>query len=531
MKLADPDLWLAIACWTVIAVSCALVATFSFGRDQSIYAVVGDGLLHGQLPYRDRWDFKPPGIFFVYALAQAVFGKAMYAPRLLEAAGMVSLVLAFRSLARTFFGLPQIGLLGGAIATFILCQLDFWHSGQPETYGGFLTAWALVWAARTGSVRERALGWFGAGVLFGIAFLMKPPLGGAALVVAAWLARGERARDVPLARSLVPIVCVGAGSLLPLALCAAWFHARGAWADLSWTLFVFTPGYTKLGWGDWGAPFYFFYGFSELFTNFSAFTTFGVAAAIAFRPVHSREHEGLWLLVGVLCVHVAGIAMQAKFFAYHYGATLPLCALIAGLGLYKGWRRLIGQGPPGVAAFAGVIVLLAQMQYAIRDTPLGFWERSTRRVSYLSRGARASERPRLVKELDYVADYNLTGSLAAARAAAAQAPADRSIFVWGFEPVIYWAAERRPASRYVYDVAQRVSWEHDRARADLMAELRRDPPAVIVVQHGDYFRFVTGDDLDSARALAEFSELSELIEREYTRRERVEDFDLYVRDE
>ena len=37
--------------------------------------------------------------------------------------------------------------------------------------------------------------------------------------------------------------------------------------------------------------------------------------------------------------------MQGKFFAYHYSATLPLVAFLAGLGLYKLWRRcLMGGG-------------------------------------------------------------------------------------------------------------------------------------------------------------------------------------------
>jgi hypothetical protein len=76
-------------------------------------------------------------------------------------------------------------------------------------------------------------------------------------------------------------------------------------------------------------------------------------------------------------------------------------------------------------------------------------------------------------------------------------------------------------------VPQRVQWEKDRARRDLMSELN-DPPDVIVVQHNDYFPFVTGDELDSARSLATFPELAHLIERSYQKLDRIEDFDVYV---
>ena len=61
----------------------------------------------------------------------------------------------------------------------------------------------------------------------------------------------------------------------------------------------------------------------------------------------------------------------------------------------------------------------------------------------------------------------------------------------------------------------------------MLSDLRRTPPAVIVVQHGDHFRWVTGDDLDSAQALGDFPELRHLIDSSYQTAGSVEDFDLY----
>jgi hypothetical protein len=52
---------------------------------------------------------------------------------------------------------------------------------------------------------------------------------------------------------------------------------------------------------------------------------------------------------------------------------------------------------------------------------------------------------------------------------------------------------------------------------------------VFVVQHDDYFRFVTGNDDDSHRALDDFPALAQLVQNEYEHRERIQDFDLYVR--
>src|SRR5690606_10332792 len=96
---------------------------------------------------------------------------------------------------------------------------------------------------------------------------------------------------------------------------------------------------------------------------------------------------------------------------------------------------------------------------------------------------------------------------------------------------IYWLSERKPASPYIYDVAQRVPWARERARGELMADLDRNRPGAIVVQHGDRFGWVTGDEYDSAQALREFPELESLIDRDYTLHRTIDDFDVYLRSE
>ena len=50
---------------------------YLIGRDQATYCVIGQGLLHGKLLYRDLWDNKPPGIFHIYALIVKIFGPVI----------------------------------------------------------------------------------------------------------------------------------------------------------------------------------------------------------------------------------------------------------------------------------------------------------------------------------------------------------------------------------------------------------------------------------------------------------------------
>jgi len=230
---------------------CHLIA-FEYGRDQGIYAVVADGLLHGEVPYRDIWDFKPPGIFFVFALAQALFGPSTYAVRVLEALGFASLVWAFAIYSRRHLGSALPGIAGGAFAVLAHVQLEYWNTAQPSSFGAIVLAWALVCATYepTGGRSRRGVmpaAWLASGALYAFGALLKPPLGAGIVVSGAFVAWRRRRMARPGERAtaaIVPLAFLAAGSLVPLALVIGYFAAVGALADMYQALFVFAPGYT-----------------------------------------------------------------------------------------------------------------------------------------------------------------------------------------------------------------------------------------------------------------------------------------------
>ncbi len=54
------------------------------GRDSGIFAYTGQVIYEGGLPYRDAWDNKPPGVYYINALAFAIFGPGRWAVWLIE---------------------------------------------------------------------------------------------------------------------------------------------------------------------------------------------------------------------------------------------------------------------------------------------------------------------------------------------------------------------------------------------------------------------------------------------------------------
>jgi len=505
---------------------------YKYGRDQGIYAVVADSVVHGGLPYRDSWDFKPPGIFYVYALARALFGSGQIGIRLLEALGFAALVPVFMTLSKRLFGTRLAGFIGAVVAILVNVQLEFWHTSQPESFGGILTMVGLLLVTdpaavkSDGSVARRGwVSWIAAGALFGTAGLMKPQLAGASGVAAVYLAWQMHRAGHGWKRWWPPFVSLAGGSLLPILLIIGWFKARGAWGELHHTLFVFAPGYGATTWyPEWWAN-YLFYAFELATVSASGIVFVGLMLALALGK-RTPELPGLLLVFGIAALHLLGIAVQSKFFPYHFAGTFPLFAFVAGLGWWKLWQASKSKGAIAVVAFLALVVFLARARTATRDLGETFWDRSMQRTTALLSGDPA-QREAVDARLYSVADVSYGQNMKVVRWLTANTSPNDSVYIWGFEPFIYDAAKRRPATRFIYNVAQRVSWYREEARAKLMEDLTRELPKAIVVEHRDVFPVVTGDSLDSEASLQGFWALKNLIDTRYLFVSTIDDFDIY----
>jgi len=248
-------------------------------------------------------------------------------------------------------------------------------------------------------------------------------------------------------------------------------------------------------------------------------------------PVHARERECIYLVLGIIAIQITGIVMQGKFFPYHYAATLLLIAFLAGLGLYKLFRRCLAADPGSLLALAAFVAVATYMRDAATDLPQYFSERSLMRLSFLLRRAPFLTRADLDRELSYVADYNLDADRQVALDIRSRTASSDPIFIWGFEPSTYFLADRPLASRWLYDVPQRSQWQRGYSRHELLKDLSVNRPKVIVVERRDVFPGVTGSVLDSRDELPNFPELKALIEGQYRKVKEIEDFEIYERSE
>ena len=66
----------ALACATFVAIRAPYLSV-PLERDEGEYAYIAQRIGHGEIPYRDSFDQKPPGVFAVYWLALRLFGRSV----------------------------------------------------------------------------------------------------------------------------------------------------------------------------------------------------------------------------------------------------------------------------------------------------------------------------------------------------------------------------------------------------------------------------------------------------------------------
>lgn len=371
-----------------------------FGRDQGIFAYIGDGILNGSVPYRDSWDHKPPGIAFLYALSFSLFGRAMTSIHLLEtifvlATGIIIYFLAKRLInERTGF---LSALVYGLTSTLMF---EWWDRGQAEVFMSLplsLSFWLLVKALPAGYFRAKQKGESPskdiadysldiriisfssifyillAGFVAGITLYLKPTGGTGFLFLAmapvlvtvtCWLVSSNTldrfkvnaaSQEISLDRlpsnfqhpitnprplTPGPLFAIWGfltlGLLLSLVPGLVYFGVNGALSDFYQTVFVFNTDHVRTG-ANLTLD-------SMLFATFEFGSRMGIVSplaltGIALLALHRRTFPVSSLLIFWSLSVLAGIWAQGKFFSYHWSPMIPPLSVAAGFAIADLWTE------------------------------------------------------------------------------------------------------------------------------------------------------------------------------------------------
>jgi 4-amino-4-deoxy-L-arabinose transferase-like glycosyltransferase len=196
-------------------------------RDEGEYAYAGQLILQGVPPYELAYNMKLPGTYLAYALGMGVFGQTIV--------GIHLTLLLVNSLTTVFVFL--LGRrLSGNVAAVVTCVSYAVMTLSPAVAGlatdadHFVVLFAVPAILLLLKANETN-GWktfFGSGLLFGLAFLMKQQgicFGLFGFVLLVWAA--ARSHELLSGRFAGKMMTFGTGLVLPYALTCLWLAITG----------------------------------------------------------------------------------------------------------------------------------------------------------------------------------------------------------------------------------------------------------------------------------------------------------------
>jgi hypothetical protein len=515
--------WPLLIALAVVAMAGLPTLNFAYGPDQALFAYIGNGLAHGKTLYVDLWDVKPPGVFWVYALATRMpFG--FHGVRAFDLLYTLVTVVTAYALAARWWGRSTGAVAGLLYGVVYVTSSGYWESAQADSFMVLpVILGVLAWEER-GRVRGRR-GALLAGLAFGVAFQFRPVIALLPLGLAVWDLWSAWGRREAMRRVLLLI----AGAVLVQALTLLYLAAGGALHDYLYAQFVFGGHYARLG------GYYFPDGVTA--ANFLP----GVRNALVWFTT-------TWLLLtvpGLIAVFVGGVLrtdravrlaallsgaavlsviVQTKFFIYHWHPVLALLAMLAAWTASAAWRALRRRlSRPRAVAVAvvvvgGLVLLCPRITDGLAEWPdlVRYVIQPSYRTAYYDRFGTYDAPGYSFRASEEVSDY----------IRARTRPGD-TIFVWGYDPNVYVMTGRDSASRFLSFLPLMPPFAPERWRQEFVHDLEVKRAAYVLVQRGENIRWVTGRSDDTAAWVQQFTAFNDLLARDYVFDRRIEDYFIY----
>lgn len=449
-----------VAAIGAFAITRAICIPLPLERDEGEYAYIAQRWLAGDVPYRDQFDQKPPGIFAVYAATFGLFGESVSAIHaVLAASTALTAVLLF---------LIQLRMTGRNAAAwtalaYVVLSIEPTFQGPAANTEQFanlavtLAGWAVVRMVqgnherfRLGRTSQRTY-WLGqiAGGACALGCVFKQ----VALLPATWLvayAVWKLSRQSRAQRPGIPILATwfGAGLVVVAGAVIVYFAAQGAWPDMLDGVLLHNLAYIRrqsVGAGASAA-------LAALMAQMPAVTwayVLGIAGLLVGSPcgpitakangasdgsakdVSRGNDAGRTLALGWLIAAALAVGASLNFYGHYFLWLAPPLSLLVGRtgGAVMRWAAR-----KGTAAAAGATgMLLVVILTGPVAANLRVWLADS-----------SAERARLVYGQNLCAEAAEIGGFIRANGG----EEDR-VLVLGSEPQILFHARRPSATRYI----------------------------------------------------------------------------------
>lgn len=422
-------LWLFLVLAIVVAIRIRLV-NMPLERDEGEFAYGGQLLLQGVSPYTGAYNdaLKLPGTCAAYALAMALFGQAATAIHIAVILVMLATTIFVFLLTRRICGDGAGVIAAGTYALLSISPMSLGLAAHA-THFVMLPAIAGIFLLqnldeRTGSPRI-----FFAGLLLGVALMMKQTGAMFGLFAAAWIIHREfLSTDKNHRRLFARLGWLALGGLLPFSLTCIFIALAGDWPQFWLWTFKYAGAHAAV------------ITFAE-----GMKTATGIVAQLFMAA------PTLWALaiVGIVLLFYESSLRPWRFFILGF-------ALFSLAAVYPGWRgHYFIQFFPAMGLLAGVAFraagsLLAQLKMSFPREAVSYPIFVAAAASPLLQWAPLyfTLTPAQVSRAIYTTNP-FPESVEVGQYLATHCPPDGRIAVLGSEPEIYFYSRRRAATGYI----------------------------------------------------------------------------------
>lgn len=448
------------------------------GLDHGIFAWTADSMLRGEAPYAGAWEVKGPVIYWLFALAEGLFGHNYWGIRIVELSMMSATLVAVFRLMRQYAD-DKVALASAALLAFTYYQVNYWNTAQADSFAAILLVWVLclLGGKRPLSTRKLLLAGLLIAALGGMKWLYLVsvvPFFLMQQLLQTGDARSRRIAAAWLAGGLV-------GGLVLIHAALAWQGGLAEYLDIQ---FNFLPSVHMRQ-----------YEFSpRKLMNVAVLSLSGMNLLwwFALLIVPTSEQDAgqsrfrLWLCSWLLLLATVAVAViQNKFYAYLWMPAYLMLIIIANLGLARAREIYIaakpkdGQANTVFAIWLFALLLAVPVLWEVQGvggTYVAGWKYLLGRLSRDEFLELKCHEKSLLPQLE-LADYLQQHT-----------KPDDTIQVWGFDALLYAMSDRKSATRFGYNyplVGTEGTPYYERYRREFLAELTAHPPAYILIGDND----------------------------------------------
>jgi len=491
--------------------------TYPFGRDQGIYAYAGKLLLEGKIQYRYVFDLKPPGVHYTFALAEMIFGDSMFSVRIFDIFWQSLTALVIFLITFHFSKSKSAGIFSSFLYIFLYYRLDYWHTLQADGFLNLPFAYCVLLLI-TSSADETEPKMIIAGIFFALTVLFKYTVLVFLGFLLLWLFIGiNRNLKVRFKNYMFFLI----GFVFSLMLIMGIYYLTDSLHQFIDVQFVQIPLYAGIGFDTESFSFIVRNIIHMLFS--SVYSPLILSCFILFFIfIRGKKFTADRMLLFIWIIsEIINLVVQWKFFHYHFLVIIP--PIVVGTSITCSYLfELYHEKYPKILNISFITILIFYLIFASKPYISNYQKlfeyaggRKSLKQLYIETGVTSDSAfmiSNTYKAVDYVTQNTKNSD---------------KIFIWGFDPVVYYLSGRECASKFIYNFPLYWKGNNNTFRKEFLEELNSNNPELILVSQKDPLFYISGYNEDSKQMLLRFPEFKKFMDEKYNLKTQIDNFFYY----